>query len=296
MRAAFVGLTLASTGLATPALAQDTGPYVGLEGGAVWADELDDSVDIFDNDGDEDVITLDADTGWEAGALIGYDFGGFRLEGEAAYKRVGINSINSVAIDLDATTPGVQTNRELDGDLTAKSLMANALVDFGSPNGINFFAGGGAGYSWVKIDSEFDFDDDGPGAEQLFSDDDDSGFSWQLLAGVRYPVTPSLDVGLKYRFFNVENLGMSTAGGSEYNADLRTHSALATLTYNFGRSAPPPPPPPPPSSPPNCDDSLSPLEARRFVLAIALSTRIMNPRPSCSPELQPTQCYLRLRI
>src|SRR5690606_24101372 len=119
-------------------------------------------------------------------------------------------------------------DRELDGDLTVKSLMANALVDFGSPDSINFFAGAGAGYSWVDIDQEFDFDSDAPGSEQLFDNNDDSGFSWQLLAGVRVPVTENLDLGLKYRFFNVENLGLNTAGGSEYDADLRTHSVLGS--------------------------------------------------------------------
>src|SRR5690606_30054145 len=122
MRAAFVGLVLASTALAAPSYAQDTGAYVGIEGGAVWADELDDSVDIFDDDGDEDAITLDTSTGWEAGALIGYDFGGFRLEGEGSYKRVGIDRITSSFIDLDPTVGGIQTDRELDGDLTVKSV------------------------------------------------------------------------------------------------------------------------------------------------------------------------------
>jgi OOP family OmpA-OmpF porin len=259
MRVSFAALALASTALATTAYAQDTGPYVGIEGGVVWADELDDSIDIFDDDGDEDVITLDSDMGWEIGAVAGYDFGRFRLEGEGSYKRIGIDRIASDVIDLDPVTPGIQTERGLDGDLTVTSLMANALVDFGPSDGVNFFVGGGAGYSWVSIDSEFDLEGDGPGGERLFADDDDSGFSWQLLAGVRVPVTESLDLGLKYRFFNVENLGMATAGGSEYDADLRTHSALATLTYNFGRSAPPPPPPGPSPSKSNSESMLTQL-------------------------------------
>src|SRR5690606_7255849 len=182
MRVSYAALALASTALATTAYAQDTGPYVGLEGGVVWADELDDSVDIFDDDGDEDVITLDSDMGWEIGAVAGYDFGRFRLEGEGSYKRIGVDRITSDVIDLDPVTPGIQTERGLDGDLTVTSLMANALVDFGPSDGVNFFVGGGAGYSWVSIDSEFDFEGDGPGGERLFADDDDSGFSWQLLA------------------------------------------------------------------------------------------------------------------
>ncbi|WP_296720333.1 outer membrane beta-barrel protein [Erythrobacter sp.] len=243
MRTTIFGWALASSMLATPALAQDTGPYAGIEGGAVWADEIDDSIDIFeDEDTDEDLIALDTDTGWEAGAIVGYDFGRFRLEGEGAYKRIGVDSISAPngGIDLDPTTPGViDSERELDGDLTVKSLMANALVDFGSRDTINFYAGGGAGYSWVDIDSEFDLEGDA-NPEQLFNDDNDSGFSWQLIAGLRFPVTRDLDLGVKYRFFNVENLGLRAADGSDFDADLRTHSALATLTYNFGRSAPPP--------------------------------------------------------
>src|SRR5690606_42004631 len=105
MRIAFATMALASTALTAPALAQDTGPYVGDEVGAVWADELDDSIDIFDSAGDEDGMSLDSDMGWDAGALIGYDFGGFRLDGEAAYTRIGIDSVNSVAISLDPVAP-----------------------------------------------------------------------------------------------------------------------------------------------------------------------------------------------
>ena len=30
--------------------------------------------------------------------------------------------------------------------------------------------------------------------------------AWQAIAGVRYAVSPNIDLGLKYRFFNVPNL------------------------------------------------------------------------------------------
>jgi outer membrane protein OmpA-like peptidoglycan-associated protein len=109
----------------------------------------------------------------------------------------------------------------------------------------------------------------GPG----FLDDSDSGFAWQLLAGVRAPLTDSIDVGLKYRFFNTSDLDMVDSLGRDTSAKWRSHSILGTIGFNFGgapapmqtcwdgtslpmdatcpaRPVPPPPPPPPVVAPP----------------------------------------------
>ena len=48
-----------------------------------------------------------------------------------------------------------------------------------------------------------------------------------------------MDVGLKYRFFNVSNLKFSEGGTVRFDLDgrLRTHSLLLSLIYNFARAA-----------------------------------------------------------
>ena len=73
----------------------------------------------------------------------------------------------------------------------------------------------------------------------------DSGFAWQVLAGVRAPLTDNIDVGLKYRMFNATDVNIVDVQGRTLNDNIRTHSILGTLTYNFGAPevmAPPPPP------------------------------------------------------
>ena len=48
-------------------------------------------------------------------------------------------------------------------------------------------------------------DADTPNGIVGFSDSH-SGLAWQGIVGLRYAVTPNIDVGLKYRFFNATNL------------------------------------------------------------------------------------------
>ena len=67
---------MASTMLAGTARAEDTGPYLTLEGGAVKQER----VEVTSTAGAEHTDRFK--TGWEAGAALGYDFGHFRLEAE----------------------------------------------------------------------------------------------------------------------------------------------------------------------------------------------------------------------
>merc|ERR1712173_202847 len=76
-------------------------------------------------------------------------------------------------------------------------------------------------------------------------DDSDTDFAWQILAGIRAPLTENIDVGLKYRLFTAENVLLTDALGRSFQEDVRSHSLMGTLTYNFGAPevvAPPPPP------------------------------------------------------
>ena len=80
MRKFVIGMAMASTALASPALAKDDAWYVGLEGGAMIVEDVD-----FDRDGvaNDDVVTLDHEPGYDFGGFVGYDFGAFRAEGTA---------------------------------------------------------------------------------------------------------------------------------------------------------------------------------------------------------------------
>src|SRR3546814_13336971 len=77
--------------------------------------------------------------------------------------------------------------------------MVNGLLDFGDDDGLQGFVGGGAGVARVSVE---------PVLAGPFLDDSDTGFAWQAIAGVRAPLSDSIDVGLKYRFFNAANLDL----------------------------------------------------------------------------------------
>ena len=198
--------------MAPPAMARDGQAYGGVSGGVLFGESLDVDVDddfngIFDDD-ELNLIELDTDLGWDVDAVLGYDFGMFRLEAEAAYKWSDVDRIRSAqGFDLNPDTDFVDTDFAVDGDLQIASLMANALVDLGSDDGVQFFAGGGAGYAWVGVEGAFENN------PEPFIDDDKSGFAWQGLAGVRFPVGQNMDVGAKYRYFNVNDIGLRGRDG-----------------------------------------------------------------------------------
>jgi opacity protein-like surface antigen len=253
---------VAAAAIAAPAVAQDapaTGPYVGIEGGVLFPQGTD--TDIVLRNGSASVTQTDAfrlnyDTGYDVDAIVGYDLGMFRLEGELGYKRAGLNSIDvdPALIDAynDATGDTITASDfDADGHATVLSAMVNGLVDF-NVGSLGVYAGGGVGYADVKFSNEFD-------------SDNDNGWAYQLIAGLRAAVTPNVDIGLKYRYFQTGNLSY-TQDYDPLTADLegkfRSHSLLASLIYNFGAPAPaayvpevaPPPPAPVAPATQTCPD------------------------------------------
>lgn len=251
MKKLVIAVALGATCLATPAAARDGAVYLELDGGVMKLDDLD-----FDIGSVNNAVKLENDDfGYDFGGIVGYDFGPFRLEGEVGYRGVAQEGLESrVAIPATGISlagsarPG---SFDAGGDAKALSLMVNALGDFGDDDGLQFFAGGGVGYSRVDLDTSIRTG--GPG----FLDDRDWGFAYQLLAGVRAPLSESMDVGVKYRYFNVSNFDLVDTAGRDIEGKWRSHSLLGTFTFNFGGREPmvepvaaPPPPPQPTYAPP----------------------------------------------
>lgn len=240
MRNLLLGVALASTALASPAFARDKEFYFEADGGVMILDNFD-----LDVNGVEDAARLRPDSrdlglkvdGYDFGGIVGYDLGSFRLEAETSYRRARSGSLTLAGLGTADTA----------GKTTAASLMANALVDFGPDDGLQGFIGGGAGMARVSANVRTAL---GP-----VVNDSDRGFAWQVIAGVRAPLSDNIDVGLKYRFFNVPNVDLVGAFGDDLETRWRSHSLMGTLTVNLGRRAEPPmqeviaPPPPPPPAP-----------------------------------------------
>ena len=243
--------------LASPAFAAADGPYVGIEGGATFPQSTD--LDIILNHG---TTTTDYNngynvkykTGYDVDAIIGYKFGPVRIEGEAGYKRAKVKSLGVSAplitdVGTAAGTTATAANFDVGNHIGIKTLMANALLDGDFGGGFGGYIGGGAGRAWAN-----------------FSGDSDNAWAYQGIAGVRYAVSPNVDVGLKYRYFRTGKLNFSDAfavNGTNFttkaSGNYDSHSVLASLVYNFGSpasapapipaAAPAPPPPPPPAAP-----------------------------------------------
>jgi len=250
MRKLAIGLALASTALASPSMARDGQWYVGVDGGVMLVEDLDLNIGPAPIQG-----TANTDTGYDFGAVVGYDFGGFRLEAETSYREADLRSFSSsVPAIPSGAGAGLSTSglKATGGDANALSFMVNGMFDFGADDGLQGFVGAGIGVARVDVHQIF--------AAPAWLADSDTGLAWQALAGVRAPLSDSWDVGLKYRFFNAPNVDLVDRLGRDVSTRFRSHSLMGSLVYNFGGEeapavietpvAPPPPPvyvaPPPP--------------------------------------------------
>jgi opacity protein-like surface antigen len=221
---------VAAAAITSPAMARDGAGYVGVDLGALLVEDIE--VDITNTAGAafDDYAIGDHKYGYDVGVNAGYDFGAIRAEAEVAYKRARHDeyTLNGAIIDAN-------------GRSTSLSVMGNLLLDFGADDSWQGFVGGGVGYARTRVNLST-----AALSNRRLSD---NGFAWQLLAGVRYPVSDNIDFGVKYRFYNHEledsvTFAPVTTVAGDAEARFRSHSLMASLAFNLGGAAPPPPPPP----------------------------------------------------
>lgn len=132
---------MASTALASPALAKDDSWYIGAEFGSMLVEDAD-----FDINDTAEAHEVSHDFGFDGGGYVGYDFGGFRLEAEVSYRQANVDGITVGAPGLLVGTgftrgPGFYNVDE--GDVSSLSFMLNGLLDFGPDDGLQGYVGGG---------------------------------------------------------------------------------------------------------------------------------------------------------
>ena len=231
--------------LASPAAARDRSAYFGIEVGGLQVTDTDVDFD-FDGEIDEEFLDgfdIEHKLGVDGDLIAGYDFGMFRLEAELGYKR---SHHDEYSVDLDLSDEDEDDIADAAGRSSVYSLMANAMVDVGDDEGVNFYAGAGIGYAQVVHLVNPDGDGDRFKVK-------DRGLAWQLIAGVRFAASQYFDVGLKYRYFNANDVSDSFDFDEEeigFDTDYKSHSLLVSLIHNFNAPTAPPPPPPPPMAPP----------------------------------------------
>ena len=217
----FLLAAVAAAAIASPAAARDGSAYIEGDLGVMLAEDtkldFDDGTIHINN-----AVAPDYNTGWDVGLVGGYDWGMIRTELDLSYKHAGVNEVVLGDGACAPTTPAEQCIVDSDGDASVLAIMGNVLLDFGDENGVNGFVGAGVGFASVNVDTDFNDDDFG-------FDDKDSAFAWQFLAGLRFPINPNLDAGLKYRFLNSRELDFGS-GSESLTGHWRSHSLLATLT------------------------------------------------------------------
>ena len=184
MRKLAIVAALASTAIASPAVARDHSFYAGLEGGAMIVEDLDlnyrDATRSISNG-----YIVNFGTGYDVDAIAGYDFGVVRLEGELAYKHAGVDSVNA-----DRLISPVVSGNLSGGRVNVFSGMVNALLDFGNDNGLSGYIGGGVGWASIDLSAAT-----APAGTHVI-DDSESHFAMQAIAGVRLAVSQNIDVGI----------------------------------------------------------------------------------------------------
>jgi len=237
--------SLACLGLVTTASANDDSGWY-LRGNAGYGSHTD--IDIIESlNGD-----VESEGNIAASLGAGYDFGNnWRVELDG----------NSLWTDLGAIGQQVSSAAKL----RTNSLMLNAIYDFEGFDRFEPYIGAGLGFIQAQADaSAHDF----PSVDNAlvrnpacvapntagvgntcFVNDNDTGFGWQLLAGLGYNINDNLiwDTNYKYQQ-SVEPFefdGFSQAGAAapvplhqvKFN-DVGSHSLLTGFRYRFGAAAP----------------------------------------------------------
>ncbi len=219
--------------------------------------------------------TAKYDSGFNAGARLGAQYGPWRLEEEYSYRHNGLSSFSLA---------GLTSSSAFTGEKNTDALMTNLIYDFTVGWPVTPHIGFGVGA--VHIDDSISlttvgpvgpFNVNFPGAGPLrvpagttfggtILKGDTWAFGYQGIAGIRYDINPLLAFDVDYRYLattepTFTNKGVFPLPGNapnagfpghttRYKAGYNTQNIVASLTMKFGAPPPAPPPPAPPAPPP----------------------------------------------
>jgi opacity protein-like surface antigen len=173
-------------------------------------------------------LSEDLNGGYNLGARVGYQWGALRIEEEFRYQHNDITSI----------TDGVPAkNFAASGTRTAYALMTNAIYDFDTGGPLTPHLGAGIG----AVDQR----DEWSVASGRCDDAWDWQFGYQLIAGLRYKITPTVAVDLDYRYFATTDPTFVFNGsgaplpvrGTTFKSTYATNTVMVGLTVLLGGAA-----------------------------------------------------------
>jgi opacity protein-like surface antigen len=214
--------------LATAGQARAGGVYVSVFGGANF--QPNDS-SRAGGGGSFQAYAYDPDTGFAIGGAIGTGLDnwvrGLRIELEASYRRNDVGGAWTTGTSVFAST-GV-----IDANASTFALMANVAYDIDVGWKFKPYVMAGAG--WARSHYEGVHAYTGGGTRDSF-DLENSGFAFNLGAGVNYEVAPGVDVGIGYRYFDGPNTSASFFAGKFGSATVKhennNHAVMLNLTID----------------------------------------------------------------
>jgi opacity protein-like surface antigen len=214
--------------LAFPAVSQATpiqpGPYVsGFIGvsGVMNTDVT--TTDLSTGNSVRDRVEFDPSI--NIGGTGGFDFGVVRLEGELSYKHGEISAVND-------QTNGIQF-RNADGRLGALAMMVNAFVDLHNYSPVTPYLGGGVGFAALHLSDTFGFPAGGGPETQLYFEDDDTVFAYQVGAGLEIALNRRLSLDLSYRYFATSNARFEDNLPSSTELKFESHNGAVGIRVKF---------------------------------------------------------------
>ena len=143
-----------------------------------------------------------AKTGWTADIAAGRSLSSnFRAEAELLYAQADQKHADS-------------------GRIKVLAGLANGYYYFDTGTKLKPFVGAGVGIGQVKLDG---------GAIR----DDDTGFAYQLLTGVAYPINDKLSAQVGYRYLGVNDVKIGSSAPA-LRGDYHDQAITFGLTYKFG--------------------------------------------------------------
>ncbi len=199
---------------------QDPGWYVSLFGGASFLDEVEIT---YSNSGTAGLSETVTDAGFIVGGAVGTHINSnLRAEVEVSYFE---NSVNELEF------PYTPASFSASGHVNSVNVLVNVWHDFDLGGGFTPYIGGGAGVGFV----------DARGFRPNPPDDfneligSDTGFAFQVGAGLQFEMTDMIGVDVGYRYRGIMDVTLPSDDPDQVNAstDIYGHFVQAGITVNL---------------------------------------------------------------
>lgn len=200
--------------------------YAGLEGGITFPEKS----HFFG-----ETSTMDGDAtfkdGYMIGGVMGYDFGGFRAEGELVYRRNSakdVTFINDAGLGVASGVGPLHGEYSAGGHSDSFAGMVNGYYDIGTDWVVHPYIGVGIGLAGVKFS-----DVNANGAVALQGSKTE--FAYQGIVGLRWAISDQVGMSFDYRYFATGHVDVGDGLNDSVRADkYRSHTLSLGLHYNFG--------------------------------------------------------------